>query len=461
MNILRLKAGTKDEWKDTSLKSWSRVAIIWWWFAWSCAALHIKKQAEKIWKQIFVDVFESKHFENKWPMWCNRCWWVLSASLIAQMMEDGYKIPKEILRRPIKSYVFHSWWCSTKVNISDQKHSSYSVYRWWWPLWSIWWEEKSFDSYIQQLALESWAFVINEKVMDIVRGVNWKIKVITRYRWFDEPLDYDFLVWAMWVNTPLLNLPFFKDECKYIPPEMEKWYIKEIKLEESWLKKLWDAMHIFMSPILEIKLAALIPKEGYATLVLIWNEIQNEHIDQFFELPMVRNVLPDNFKKNEILCCWCRPNLVIWTASFDHNANVAFVWDAMISRLYKDWIWTAYRTSKALAQTIVWKWTNELSLFLWEYGKVCREQTGDNAIWKIIFSWLDFVRTIKKARQVIEKINTDDGKLSKNDYGLLMQIYWGLFSWSESYAEIKPKIFRLSTHYGFLAKIATSFFTSS
>lgn len=427
-------------WKK--LESWSKIAVLWWWPAWSFFSYHVRRLLRDIWLDVQVDIFEPKYFPNMWPAWCNKCWWVVSSSFVKEMKKDWIIIPDSIMRRPILEYVLHTSY--DKLSVQWRINSSaFSVHRWWWPRFSIWWDEKSFDEHLLQLARAAWARVISEEVKGLVRDSYWKIKVLTSLRW-EESRSYDMTIWAFWVNSKLLLSDFFKNECNYILPKSEKWSISELKLWEKQVVKLGNKMHIFVTNIPEIKLAAIIPKKDYASLILIWDQVNRKVRERFLSLPEVKKFLPNAFKQEKDTCCWCRPSLTIWSAKFDYWAWIAFTWDCAVSRLYKDGIWTSYRVSKALARTIVNHWIDEKSLSLGEYWELLRNQEFDNKIWENIFILLDKVRRVGLMRKLLTLAPKVDS-VSPTHFS---DIYWNLFSWDTSYANIKKQMFTLGIDIG-------------
>ena len=412
------------------LENWSRIAVLWWWPAWNFAAHEILRIWEEIWLKLIVHIFDPKYFLNKGPAWCNRCWWVISSKFVDNMRQSWIIIPDAIKRRPIESYILHSSWYSAKIK-RDVTTNAFSVHRWWGPKCSVWWDDKSFDEYISKITRERWAIIISETVKGIIKDSNWKFNIITNLRWAEETA-YDMVIPSFWVNSTLLKNNFFKNECNYIPPMTEKWNIIELNIWKDWVKNLKNIMHIFVTWIPEIKLSALVPKEDHATLILIWDNVNDQIKYNFLKLPEVLKLLPKKFDTEEHSGCFCRSNINIWAAQFDFRNAIAFTWDCLISRLYKDGIWTSFRMSKALAKTMLYDWIDANSLEHWEYWQTFKAQDKDNQMWVQIFKTLDIVRQIPLLRPFIV--------LWPKVLKKVLNIHWNLFSWDESYEHISTQI---------------------
>ena len=110
-------------------------------------------------------------------------------------------------------------------------------------------------------------------------------------------------------------------------------------------------MHVFLLDIPRLEFAALIPKGDYVTLCLLGDDIDEALIDRFFNAREVRERFPGGVIPGHV--CHCYPRINIRAATPVYGDRLVFIGDSGSTRLFKDGIGAAYRTSKAAAKTAI------------------------------------------------------------------------------------------------------------
>jgi hypothetical protein len=114
---------------------------------------------------------------------------------------------------------------------------------------------------------------------------------------------------------------------------------------------------LYGSRSLKIDMSSLVPKTRCITVVLLGQAIDtatpsknSSIVREFLELPHIKRLLPKDVMLQPV--CICNPNMTVGAARNPFGHRVAITGDAVVSRLYKDGILSAYLTSSALADCI-------------------------------------------------------------------------------------------------------------
>jgi hypothetical protein len=279
-----------------------------------------------------------------------------------------------------------------------------------------------------------------------VTGVEW-VDGRPRLRGEGEAGDpYDLLAVAAGVNSPTLKL-FADDALAYQPPQTAKTFICEYLLGRETIERcLGRSMHVFLLNIPSLEFAAIIPKGDYATVCLLGDEITNELVDSFLHADQVRACFPPGWDP-EAKACKCQPRINVEGAGSPYGDRLVFLGDSGVTRLYKDGIGAAYRTSKAAATTAV-LWGVSARDFDQHYGETCRQITADNAVGKRLFAITRAVQKRAVARRTIVRMATREQTLTGASRRM-SQILWNMFTGSAPYLEIV----RHAMHPAFLARL--------
>jgi flavin-dependent dehydrogenase len=385
--------------------------------------------AETVGMNIQLDVYEPRDFSLPAPHGCNMCGGVVSESLVQTLAAEGINLPTDVVQRGIESYVLHTDVGNVRIEPRLQEARIAAVHRGLGPRTTEDTTRRSFDGYLQQLAVERGASLIHEKVTE-VSWSNGKPQLKTKN---GLSAAYDLLVVAVGVNTAALKL-FQQPELDYKPPVTAKTVIFEYFLgEETVGKVLGDSMHVFLLNLPRLEFAAIIPKGDFVSVCMLGEDIDSELVESFVNSPEVRECLPAEVLSQRS-CCGCKPRINIQGALRPYADRILFVGDCGVTRLYKDGIGAAYRTGKAAAAAAVFQGISAESVKR-HYWPVCQSIGRDNSYGKFTFS---FTRVIQKwrfaRRALLSTIASEQRNRHRTQH--LSGAMWNIFTGSAPYKEI-------------------------
>ena len=109
------------------------------------------------------------------------------------------------------------------------------------------------------------------------------------------------------------------------------------------------------------------------------------------------------------------------------------VGDMGVTRLYKDGIGAAFRTSKAAAETAIIYGISSAD-FEEHYMPTCRNIAVDNRYGHVIFGFTTIFRKVRYARKVVLRMTADEQRKSKGRH--MSGILWNLFTGSAPYRDV-------------------------
>jgi flavin-dependent dehydrogenase len=421
------------------LEDGSRIGVIGGGPAGSFFSYFTLDMAERMGTNIKVDIYEPRDFFSPSPKGCNMCGGIISETLVQMLATEGITLPPQIIQRGIDSYALHMDKGSVAIETPLQEKRIGAVHRGCGPRDAKETKWGSFDGYLQILAIEKGANVIQSKVDDILFE-NGRPQVICKE---SEPKSYDLITVAVGINAPLLKI-FPKLDFGYQPPAKTKTFIREFYLGEEMISEyLGSSMHIFLLDIPGLEFAAFIPKGDYVTFCMLGQKMDNNLLDKFLHAPEVKAKMPPTVY-NQLISCHCNPYINIKGVTKPFADRIVFIGDAGVTRLYKDGIGAAYRTAKSAATTVIFEGVskNDFKKFFWP---ACKHINFDNLIGKFVFSFNTFNQKFAFARlAILEMVREEQKNKQKQQY--MSTILWDMFTGSATYREI----FLLTLHPVFL-----------
>jgi len=431
------------------LENGSRVAVIGGGPAGSFFSYFLLNLSERVGLDLQIDIYEPRDFTEPAPKGCNMCGGIVSESLVQHLAMEGINLPPNVVQRGIDSYVLHMDVGSVLIDTPLHEMRIGSVYRGPGPrdIQEIKWG--SFDGFLQNLARDRGARIIHDRV-DEVGWEDGRPRVKPRG---GEAVVYDLAVGAAGINA---GMKLFQGwGLEYTPPETAKTFIREYFMgEENIGKTLGNSMHVFLPNLEGLEFGAIIPKGDYATLCLLGEKIDNDLIQKFIESPEVAAVLPtgDSMLKGS---CQCSPRISIGPAKMPFTDRVAFIGDCGVTRLFKDGIGSAYRTSKACATAVVFHGISADS-FREHYWPACRSIEADNGIGKIMFAFTRVLQKRRIARRAVLRM-TEREQDKAGPKRRMSAVLWDLFTGSAPYKDI----FSRTLHPAFLGRLSMDYVHST
>jgi flavin-dependent dehydrogenase len=427
----------------------SRVGVIGGGPAGSFVSIFILEIAKRMGIDIQLDIYEPRNFKDSGPAGCNMCGGIISESLVQLLATEGINLPSTVIQRGIDSYMLHTDVGQVLIETPLKEKRIGAVHRGSGPRGTKDFMWQSFDGYLQNMAADSGANIVNARV-DQVLWENDRPQVILRNQ---DPIEYDLVITATGVNAATQRL-FKNSEIDYTQPATTKTHIREYYLGADTIERtLGTSMHVFLLDIPRLEFAAIIPKGDFVSLCLLGEDIDKELLDTFLSTPTVKDCLPDELIL-EAPSCWCSPRINTAGSAHPFGDRILFVGDCGVTRLYKDGIGAAYRIAKAAASTAVIQGISE-DMFERYFLPACKNIETDNAIGKFMFNVTRLIQKYTFARRaVIKMVAREQTKPREKRY--MSTILWDMFTGSASYREILQRTF----HPGFWSRFIVDLITS-
>jgi flavin-dependent dehydrogenase len=427
----------------------SRVGVIGGGPAGSFFSYFLISSADRIGINLQVDIYEPRSFSNTGPSGCNMCGGIISESLVQMLSSEGIILPPTVVQRGIESYMLHTDLGTVKIETPIQEKRIGSVYRGSGPrdIKEIKWG--SFDGHVQSLAIEKGANVIQERVSEFDWD-NGRPVIKTRS---GPAQEYDLVAAAAGVNSSVDRL-FAGKVPGYEPPRTTKTFIQEYYLGADVIEEVLGAsMHVFLLDIDRLEFAAIIPKGDYVSVCLLGDDIDKELVASFLSSPEVRNCLPDEWNRKAV-SCWCSPKINIAAAGEPSVDRIVFIGDSGVTRLYKDGIGAAYRTSKAAATAAVFQGISAED-FKQFYSPACKSIESDNNIGKFIFLATRQIQKRRFARDAVMRMTAAEQQEEGINRRMSM-ILWDMFTGSSPYRDILKRTFNPKFWLTFTRELASA-----
>jgi len=437
-----LRPGPEGSPSNLRLDDGSRVAVIGGGPAGSFFSYFVMDMAQRVGRDVRVDIYEPRDFSVPGPTGCNMCGGILSESLVETLGVEGINLPPTVVQRAIDSYVLHTDVGSVRIDTPLHEKRIGAVHRGPGPrgVKEIKWD--SFDGHLQKLAVAKGASLIRGRV-DEFGWLEGRPQIKTRD---GSAKSYDLLVVAIGVNSTALKL-FQGLGLGYHLPLTTRTAIREYYLGEATIgMSLGSAMHVFLLNIPRVEFAALIPKGDYVTVCLLGEEIDSELLQSFLSSPEVNHVMPPGWHPDQPPNCQCSPHINVRGALQPFADRVVFIGDCGVTRLYKDGIGAAYRTAKAAATTAIFQGVSAED-FKRRYWPTCQAIATDNALGKVIFAVTRQIQKRRLTRRAVLRMAAAEQEKAGRHRRMSM-VLWDMFTGSAPYREILLR----TLHPAFLAR---------
>ena len=411
-----------------SLEDGSRVAVIGAGPAGSMFSYFFLGMAETIGLDVAVDMYEPRRFCHRGPAGCNHCGGIVSESLVQRLATEGISLPDCVVQRGIESYTLHTDVGDVEIATPLMEKRIAAIYRGNGPRSSEPLDTHSFDGFLLDLAMDKGARVIPRLVTGVRRGE--ESMTVHCADQFAEA--YDLVVVATGVNSRLEEM--LEDEtAEFARPIRTKTFICEFHLGRAVIRETFGpSMHVFLLDIPRLEFAALIPKGDYVTLCLLGDDIDESLIDRFFSSPEVRDRFPGGMIPGHV--CHCYPRINTRAATPVYGDRLVLIGDSGSTRLFKDGIGAAYRTSKAAAKTAVFHGVSADD-FRNYYAPLCRSISNDNRVGRLVFAFGSMIQKTRFARRGVLRMAAQEQQRADGQRRM-SGVLWDLFSGSASYTDV-------------------------
>lgn len=391
--------------------------------------------------EIELDIYEPRDFNLTGPAGCNHCGGVISESLVQLLATEGIAIPSSVIQRGIEAYDLHMDIGTVQIRTPLNEKRIAAIYRSAGPRNAVNGTHIGFDRHLLELAEDRGARVVRK----LVSKVSWmgdrpEVECPDGHRAL-----YDLVVVATGVNSAVLRI--IEDlDLGYRTPTTLKTFISEYPLGREVLDRdFGNSMHVFLLDLPRLEFAAAIPKGEYLTVALLGHGVDQELVESFLNSKEVRECFPDaRVPQNS---CHCFPRINVKGAKRPYADRLMMIGDSGVSRLYKDGIGAAYRTSKAAAMAAALHGVSGDSLRT-HFQPACRAIAFDNAIGKFIFWVSHFIQKSRFLRKGVFRMTAFEQR-TPGRKRRMSSVLWDLFTGSAPYREV----FLRTLHPVFLATL--------
>ena len=431
--------------RQIELRDGSKIAVVGGGPAGSFFAYFALQYAHLLGIQVDIDVFESKDFNSAGPKGCNNCGGIISESLVQSLSTEGIVLDSEVIRRGIQTYTIHLDQGVYEIETPLQEQRIASMFRGIGPLGSDGSEQKSFDFYLVQLAVQQGARFVQEKVVRLERTG----KRVSLTSAGGSMVEYDLVVGAAGLNETTLGL-FKEINPAFRFPKKTKTFICEFKLDQATIDAYFsNSMHVFLLDLPKIKFGALIPKGRFVTLVLLGSGLTKEIAQSFIDSGQVKSCFPDGVDYQRLITCKCYPSINVVGARQSYGDNLVLIGDSGSSKLYKNGLGAAYISAKAAARTAFFNGIDHQS-FKENYLPVCQDLDRDNQVGKLIFLVTGIIQKSRILKKGLLGMIQQEGRQPVGKARKMSSILWDTFTGSANYRNILLRV----VHPGVLIKLA-------
>jgi len=411
------------------LQDGARVAVIGGGPAGSLFAYFALTFAQRMHKELHVDIYEPRDFFKPGPGGCNMCGGIVSESLVQALAVEGLVLPTKTVQRGVDSYVLHSDDGDVEIATPLEEKRIAAVHRGGGPK-DV---DKAkapagLDGFLLSQAMELGANVVKTRVREVELEDGKPVICVKK-----ERKVYDLLVGATGVNSKGWAI-FEKLGLRGKGPATTQTYVTEIKAGAELISERFSgAMHLFLLELPRVDFAAIIPKGEYLTVCLLGHDIDRELIDAFFASEPVKRCFPATLEPAQGKC-HCQPKMNTGPAEQACADRVVLVGDCAVARLHKDGIGSAYRTAKAAARTAVFHGVSELE-FRKKYLPTFRRIKRDNRYGWVVFNMIRLAKVLPSMSRAVLTMAAKEQKKPTSPRRMSI-VLWDMFTGSASYKSV-------------------------
>jgi flavin-dependent dehydrogenase len=385
---------------------------------------------------------------------CNCCAGGVSPKLYDELAKQGLHLPEAVIQSRIEAITIQGFWKNIELEVPPDRRM-FSVFRGSRPHGTVS-RIHGFDSFLLGKAIEQGAKLISSDVRHIGRSRSGK--PLIRYGPDGrELMEADFCVLACGINKQgcgavreVSMLTCASDLMPgFQPPRTRKTLIFELAAKPEIPGQLRNSAFFveYGSREVPLEMCSLLPKRDCITVVLIGPAVDRAEsasqvravIAGFLQLPHIRQLLRPVMGVEPM--CMCGPRMVVGSAKNVFGERISAVGDFVTSRLYKDGILSAHRTSAALAETVL-KEGIDLESLKEGYGPTLRDFEINNRIAGIVFFLHRLFFSSSVLSRILYQAVITERKTTFAAERQLENILWRIASGDDDYGQIMRSMLR-------------------
>ncbi|MCD4721335.1 MAG: hypothetical protein K8S13_15960 [Desulfobacula sp.] len=447
-----------------TLQDGSRIVVLGGGPAGAFFAIHLLRQAKKVHQNISVTIIDkrmalepSRHIHEF--KGCNFCAGIISPRLQKELVRSSIQLPSEVICEKFTHIWIHGLWKNFPFKVPAGQ-SIFSVFRGTLPS-KREGGTQGLDAFFLKKAVEQGADIINGEAQTIQYSPGNKPSVMIKPPLEDVfTIESDFICICTGINSNP-GKEFKEDRFwrsyqginpLFTPPKLRPTLIFELKPGSRYLKKyMYKELYIIVSRAKKINLEhiALIPKGEYLTVALVGKSIDRasfpedtaQIIQTVMSLSRIQNILPHITPENTPIACTCYPYMAVAPCNGSFSDRIAMAGDALGARLYRDGLFSAFISARALAQTVIHKGVDKKSLSD-GYGWVRRWLKTDNQYGKFVINVLQAVLKFPLLNRILYQTFATEMKFKQRDKWPLGGVLWKVGSGDADYKDVFKALIR-------------------
>ena len=409
------------------LRDGSRVCIVGGGPAGSFSAILLQGMARDRGTRLEVVLFEGRGDAPRCGhATCKGCAGIVSTRALESMRTIGIDLPEDVVLEEVCGYVLHIPHLPRDMaylSAPEPGQRIVSVYRGFGPRSDPPHPIRSFDHFLRQTAAERGTHIVYEPVRSVQWADGRPVVLTDAKHW-----GCDLVVLATGVNAR----PPMGETFHYRPPRTATMFQQECPRPETMPEGRIGA---FFGQPSDVVFATLVPKRDLVNVSLlgkVWDRSRREALASFLASPV--GWLDQFFPQAPERLCTCSARVVVGGARRYYGDRWVAVGDAAVSRLYKDGIGSACRTSLRAMETAVNRGVAARD-FRRGYAPYCRRVSRNNATGRLLF-WL-FARILARrllAVAAMRSIRREEAQAGSTQR--LSAIVWGMLTGDYTYLHV-------------------------
>ncbi len=433
-------------------------------------SIHLLREAKKLNRAINVVLIEKKDVpgpdkEPRCIKGCNYCAGGISPRLNELLTRSGIHVPPEVVQGEIERVWIHGLWKNFPLKVPKEMRM-YSVLRGSLPAR----QEggiNGFDGFLLKSAAAEGARILHGEVLEIdYDGAGLPRLTVRRPSGSVDQMPAHFVALSTGVNCQRgedykdnsLIRSFRKVNPSFVPAGSRKALIFELEVGHEYLRRNLNREVYFIeygSKALSLGHVALVPKGTFLTVALIGKCIDEavlpkeagNIVRETLALPHLRRLLPNIEAYSP--ACVCTPRMSVRPARHPFTDRIALVGDAVGSRLNKDGLYSAFRTAKTLAATVLHQGIDQTNLEL-GYGPVVRWLARDNRYGRAVFGLSRLTFSTPILSRIMYQAFATELKTRDPSKRPIGKVLWKIASGTSDYREVLVNMLNFSVHRSFL-----------
>ncbi len=419
-------------------------------------AIQLLQQAKRARKNINVIIIDRQKETIKE---CDFCVSIISPRVQNELAKNHIQLPPQVICEKFTHIWIHGLWKNFPLKIPAEQ-ALFSVFR------GILRPSKTgaargLDEFLLHKAIEAGAKLIIGEAQAIEPGPCNKTRVIIQPV-LGEPFSLEAEFTCVCTGLPpgpghggqpdRLVSSYQRINPLFKPAKVRPRLMFELKPGRLYLKKYMNQEFYLMvtgSKTLSLDHILLVPRGEYLTVALVGKSIDRASLPEdsqsliknFLSLAHIQEILPGLTLENTTIACTCCSYMAVDPARAPFSHGIAMAGDALGARLYRDGLFSAFVSARALAHTVIHMGVDEKSLSR-GYGWVRAWLKTDNFYGRLVIGFFQTVLRSRLLNRILYQTFASEMKFKPQDKWPLGKVLWRIGSGDTDYHGVVKELVR-------------------